>query len=508
MKNNAVHYGEKNKRVFRNIVSYLLYDAVIVIFGFILPRLFLVNFGSEVNGLDSTVRQIFSWMSLLEAGVGLASQQALYKPVADNDRNAINSILSATNHYYLKTGFIYLLIMLLFSAIYPMCIKSELSKVVVAGVIIFYGIPGVLSFLVQGKYRTFLEVEGKTYVLTNLTTLCLIVANISRLLLMLYTDNILVIQATYCIPSVIQIIFVVSYIRRKYPWIDFSVAPNLNALKQKKAVMVHQISNVVFRNTDTVMISVLCGFKEASLYAIYMLFFSNFEKLVYAFTGSINFRMGQLFQTKREKFIQYFDSYELIYTMLSFILYTVIAAFILPVIIIYTRGIEDENYVSVLLVVMFTLVSLLSNAKTPGSQVINYNGSFDKTKNHAIIEMVLNLTVSFIATIRLGIVGCLIGTVTALLYRFNVIIFYANKKILKRKCLTTYKRFMVNFLTAAAILHYLGLQSCQPIGYLYVCIQAGLNALWIAAVFIFVNLISEYKKVKNIVRLLKEKRKI
>lgn len=59
---------EKNKRVVLNIISNLSYEAVKIVFGFVLPRLYLVNFGSDVNGLDSTIKNIFAYLALLEAG--------------------------------------------------------------------------------------------------------------------------------------------------------------------------------------------------------------------------------------------------------------------------------------------------------------------------------------------------------------------------------------------------------------------------------------------------------
>lgn len=68
--------------------SSLLYNLSVILFGLLLPRLYLTSFGSELNGLDSTIKQIFSCLTLLEAGVGLASQQAYYLPVAVGDRKA------------------------------------------------------------------------------------------------------------------------------------------------------------------------------------------------------------------------------------------------------------------------------------------------------------------------------------------------------------------------------------------------------------------------------------
>ena len=66
--------SEKNRRVIRNIVTAIGYQVVIAVFGLVLPRLYLVNFGSEVNGLNSTIKNIFAYLSLLGAGVGLSAQ--------------------------------------------------------------------------------------------------------------------------------------------------------------------------------------------------------------------------------------------------------------------------------------------------------------------------------------------------------------------------------------------------------------------------------------------------
>ena len=52
--------SEKNKRVILNIITAIGYQVVIAVFGLVLPRLYLVNFGSEVNGLNSTIKNIFA----------------------------------------------------------------------------------------------------------------------------------------------------------------------------------------------------------------------------------------------------------------------------------------------------------------------------------------------------------------------------------------------------------------------------------------------------------------
>ena len=67
------------------MLSGITYQIILIVLSFLLPRLYLENFGSEVNGVLSTIKQIFVYMALLELGVGLATTQALYKPVAEKN---------------------------------------------------------------------------------------------------------------------------------------------------------------------------------------------------------------------------------------------------------------------------------------------------------------------------------------------------------------------------------------------------------------------------------------
>ena len=80
------------KRGLNNIIYGILSQAVTLGLGLIIPRLVLVNLGSEANGLLHSISTVFTYLTLLEAGVGKATSQALYKPLSEDNRNKINSI--------------------------------------------------------------------------------------------------------------------------------------------------------------------------------------------------------------------------------------------------------------------------------------------------------------------------------------------------------------------------------------------------------------------------------
>ena len=80
------------KKGIYNIIFGIIGQLLTVVFAIIVPKVIIIGYGSSVNGLLSTINQLFVYLSLFEAGVGTATLQALYKPLTENNRGEINSI--------------------------------------------------------------------------------------------------------------------------------------------------------------------------------------------------------------------------------------------------------------------------------------------------------------------------------------------------------------------------------------------------------------------------------
>lgn len=74
--------GEKKNRLLTNMMSYAVLQIVNMMVGLFLPRLYLAVYGSEINGVVSTVNSFISYFSYLEAGLGLTLIHSLFKPLA------------------------------------------------------------------------------------------------------------------------------------------------------------------------------------------------------------------------------------------------------------------------------------------------------------------------------------------------------------------------------------------------------------------------------------------
>ena len=498
--------AHKDLRIQHNLISSLVYQVVLITLSFLLPRLYLENFGSEVNGVLSTIKQIFAYMTLLEAGVGLATTQALYKKIGEQDYKSANGVLAATNSYNIKTGVIYLTLVLVIAVVYAYVIPTSIDDSVVFLIIILTALPALFSYFVQAKYRILMEVDGRKYVINNAETVLQLASNIGKILVLVLTDSLVLIQLVYCIMYLGQLCYLYYYAKSRYKWLDLTVKPDYDAISQKNSVLVHQLSGMVFNNTDVILISVLCDFKAVSIYTIYNIFFSQVQNFISSIVSSFNFALGQTFHTDREKFDKMFNVYETFYIMATYIIYTLMAVFLLPLIQIYTSGINDADYTNVWLVFLLALMNLIACSKLPSNGIIEYAGEFQKTRSHSIWEMVINISVSVASIICFGVCGAIIGTIAALLYRGIVTIRYSNKKVLKRSQFCTYRILLPNASIFAVIISLFFVDTFSNLSFWNLLLKGIIHSIWIVALYLTVNLIFNRSAFKAALELYRSKK--
>ena len=438
-------------KIKKNLIWGIFSELLTIILGILVPRLVLTNYGSEVNGLLGSVTQVYSYVALLEAGVGVVTVQALYKAFATKEREKVNAVLSATNKYYHRTGLLYLVAIVAFSIIYPIVIQTEIPTLTVVMVIVFNGLGSVINYFFQAKYLLLLQAEGKNYIKNTLAMCMSVFKNVAKIILIRLGFGVVFVQAIAMCTSIIQMIFIAWYINKYYKWIDLTVDPDFDSISQSKNAFVHQISGLVFNQTDNITLSVFCGLKVASVYSMYNLFYAMVNTAQVTVSGSVIFLLGQTYHSDKNKFMKLYEVYELYYIAASFSLYAIMTYMILPFLRLYTAGVEDISYIDAGLPYLFSTIGLMSCVRNAPNNVINFAGHYKQTQNRSIIEAIINLTVSIIAVQYIGIYGVLLGTIAAMIYRSNDIILYANKRLIQRNPWQTYRRILFCTCTFIAV---------------------------------------------------------
>ena len=479
------------KRSILNLSFGLGSQFITIFLGFFIPRLIMVNYGSEANGLIASIVQIISYLALLEAGVGAASLQALYKPVAQNDQNQINSILAATSSYYKKTGIYYFFAVLLIAIVYPLVIHSEMNTLSIVFIILLTGLGGAINYYFQGKFRILLIAEGKSYIETSIVTAANVLNNVVRIILLLQGVNIIAVQASFFVLTLLQIVAFYIYMNKNYKWIDLSLKPDFAAIGQKNSVLVHEISYLVFRNTDVLILTVFTNLKIVSIYVMYNMIFTIVDNVVQTVNGSMKSALGQSYHESKTAFLKLYDAFEVYFMGLIFAILTVAYILILPFMRLYTAGVTDVNYINFWLPVLFVAIKLLTNVRTSANNVITIAGHFQKTQNRSILESAINLGASLIFVNIMGIYGVLMGTIAALLYRSIDIVIYANKVLLNRSPWVTFRRWFTNVGVFLVIIAVTTTVNIHITSYLAIIIWGAVLGIIILPVYFLVSSLME-----------------
>lgn len=117
--------SQRGRRLRLNTISSLANQMITVICGIILPRLILVTYGSEVNGLINSITQFLQMISFLELGVGAVVQASLYKPLAKRDTVFVSQIMASAQKFFSKLATILLIYVVVLMIGYPFVAEQD-----------------------------------------------------------------------------------------------------------------------------------------------------------------------------------------------------------------------------------------------------------------------------------------------------------------------------------------------------------------------------------------------
>lgn len=486
-----------NKNLISKNVIYSVFTRVLIlIIGLIVPRLLLVYFGSEINGLLSTVTQIFTYLALLEAGIGNSTMNALYKPLDEKKFDIVNEILVEAKGYYRKVSFFYALGIIIFSTIYPFLVTSTLSKWTISLIIILQGATNFIGYFFTSYYIQLLTASGYRYISENINFIIYVLTSIIKILLIVLGFNIVYVQLGFFLASLIKIPLINNYTKKKFNWLNLKGKSSKRRLKERGAFIVHEISGTIFNNTDVFIISTFCSFSLASVYAVYNLVFGSLLTILTTAISGLSYILGQSQYKGIEKLRKIYDMYNILYLFASFVIFTTGCVFVRPFVMLYTKNVNDINYFIPFLSLLFTLINLMSSSRAVGSLLINVSGNAEKTKYRSMAEAIINLLVSIVLVQIIGIYGVLVGTIIALIYRMNDIIIYSNKHILKRSLRDEYKYHIGNFTTFAVIYVASNFINIQVYSIFDFLIKAVIGGLIVAFIFAIENIIINKEVIK------------
>ena len=468
------------KKMLLNTATSLVAQLVAVVYGFVLPRLLLEQFGSEVNGLTHSISQFLGIINFLDLGVGQVVRSALYRPLGENNQKQISSVMASGAKFY--RGLAYALagyvVVLIF--VYPYLANQNFGWVYTATLIAAMAISSFAQYYFGIINEQLLHADQRGYliyslqIVTNLLNMCVCVWMIHA------GCSIHAVKLATSVVFLLRPLMIHLYIGKKYH-INKRDQYSGEPIAQKWNGIAQHISAVVLDGTDTIVLTLFSTLSNVSVYSVYYMVIASLQQFYQSATAGIQSAAGALWAKQdRDAQNKMFAATEMVLHFVTVFLFSCVGLLIVSFVRVYTNGLTDANYIQPVFAGLLTLAYGIRCLRTPYNIWILAAGHYKQTQRCHVTAAALNLIISVVAVWRWGLVGIAVGTLIAMVYQTIWMAVYNTKSLLKRPWWSVLKQFGVDILTVVAI--YLAasritLGQVSYLGWFVMAVKVGLIAL-------------------------------
>lgn len=486
---------KKNKLAINTVVG-LIQQIVTVINGLIVPKMILMYYGSETNGLISSITQFLSLISLCELGVGAVVQSSLYKPLEEQDNVKISQIVVSANRFFRKIALILLVYVCVLAFAFPYISSSSFDSLFSAALVVIIAINSFSQYYFGITYKLLLNSSQLCYVHMIYNIAGTIISAAISVGMMALGYGIHMVKLAGAVIFLIPPILVNIYVAKHFS-IDKKVVYTGEPIKQKWNGLAQHFATVIFEHTDTVVLTVFSTLENVSVYAVYHMVINGIRQLIISTMSGVKSFLGSVYAKNDEDTVKrIFAKIEWCTHTVVALLFSVMGVLIIPFVSVYTANITDAEYIVPLFAFIMVAAQGIYCIRFPYNFMIQAIGHYRETQISAIIEVAINVAVSVVLVARFGLVGVAIGTFVSMTYRTVYMAWYLSKKILHRSLGYFFLHIVVDVLSVliTVLLTYrLEMRSVTYLSWIFLAIQVFFIC---TAVIILLNVVFYRKNIK------------
>lgn len=439
--------GLKTKASIYSMVSSIMNFGAITIFNLVYYNYLIQIYGSEVNGLISTLTQFVSLFAIIEGGFTTASVVATYKPIIDKDYKKLNDILYTTKRTYYRLGILITGAVLICGSIYIRFIDSPFSYAQTYALLIISVLTTAFSLCFLSKYSVLLQGDNKEYIFTGLSLVSRTVTWMLSMFLIVKGVNIVLVFAINTLNILVNTSFIRCYERKNYNYVTYKGNYDKSLISGTEDVLFQKIANTVFTSTDLVIISVFINLASASVYNLYYQIFRAMYNLLGSVAQAPFNSFGQLANDKesRNHLKDYFNIYQHTMLIAASVLLGTTGSLVIPFVKVYTANIRDIDYIYPTLAVLFFLQTFTQIINRPYGTILNATGNFRMQNIQCFLAAVLNIIVSVAFIKQWGICSIVFGSFVATFVILAMNIYQAYRNVLHSSMEKTIRNIIMNY---------------------------------------------------------------
>lgn len=471
----------------RNTSVAFLSRLAIIIMGYITRIVFIHTLSADYVGVNGLFTDIINVLSLSEMGLSTAVTFALYKPIAENDREKIKSIMQFYKRMYTTVAIIVALLGLAIVPFFDVLMKNQPNVGNIYLIYALYLAGSVTSYLFVYK-KTLIDANQLSYITSLYYTVVYLIQDVIHIAILFLTHNFILFLLINIIATFTLNILYSRKAEKLYPFIkDKNIVP-LSKDEHKKmrnnigAMFLHKFGNVVVDNTDNLIMSAFIGVIEVGIYSNYFLIIASVRQLFNQIFDALTASVGNLAVSSDGKTVKkIFEGINFIgqwvYGLAAVILYEILNPFME---LSFGKDYLFEKQIVLILCINFFIRGLCQATLIFRDSI----GLFWADRYKSIIEAIINLVVSIILVNYLGVIGIFIGTLISTLtttFWVEPIVFYHH---IKESSLRFFLK-MSQYIAVWAVIWYLVDKVCS-FTCAYINMASNISALLVNIIIRFV----------------------
>lgn len=414
----------RTKNVSRNALVAVICQVVNLLLNFIIRTVFIRELGAEYLGVNGLFTNVLTILSFAELGIGNAIVFSMYKPLATNDTEEIKSLMRLYKTAYNYIGIIVAVVGLSVTPFIKFIIKEKPDIPENISVLyILFLTNTVVSYFFTYK-KNIIIADQKNHVVIGIAQIVALVKTIAQIAFLMITHQFLIYLLLQVLFTIADNIICSCIADKMYPYLEEKAIP-LDKEKTKKifinvkALALYKFGSVILNGTDNILISAMISVRDVGLASNYLLLTTSCNSVLTKITEVFTSSVGNLNATESEE--KQYNVFNKLFFLTSWI-FGFASAGLLVVSQNFIRTWVGEDY----LLSYAVLVAIVSEFYVRGVHSVAYTyrstlGFFVEGKWSAILAAAINLILSVMLCLKLGLVGIFIATPIARILSIGIV---------------------------------------------------------------------------------------
>lgn len=291
---------DKKKSILNIFVSIL--GKILILFFTLLTRKAIIKYlGNDINGVNSLYSSIIGFLAVADLGIGSAITFSMYKPIVDNNTEAVAALYQLYRKVYFTVGVIVFTLGVLVIPFLPKFAKDYANINVNFSITFLLALLATsLSYFYSSK-TSLINAHKNNYITSLCHTIAIVVQSIVQIFVIIKYRSF----ELYLISSVFGTLcqWEVTSLQAKrlhgnvlsYRKTDVDRETKATILKNIKAMFMHKIGTVMVNSADSVIISAFIGVALLGKYSNYTVLITAMMAIIMLVFTSLTSIVGHMF---------------------------------------------------------------------------------------------------------------------------------------------------------------------------------------------------------------------